>query len=175
MTRKVRREPLLAQSMSTGLASFVLLFARLAVGCGEAADSSGDTGGGPRSTQEAGAAMPVESDGRAPFPAPEWEVRAPEQQGLRKAGLDAALDYAFQAEKHTQGVVIVRGRAVVAERRGSRNRQLTGLEPRFSLRPRVRHGETSAPHSTKGCADHVSTYASDSDDCRLHLDVLGLV
>lgn len=53
---------------------------------------------------------------RASFPAPEWEVRSPEEQGLRASGLDAALDYAFRPEKNTQGVVIIRGRAIVAER-----------------------------------------------------------
>lgn len=52
----------------------------------------------------------------APLPAPDWQLRTPEQVGLRKEGLDAALDYAFQAGKHTQGVVIIRHRALVAER-----------------------------------------------------------
>ncbi len=53
---------------------------------------------------------------RAPFPAPAWEVRTPAEQGMDQAGIDAALDYAFGDKKHTQGVVVVRGRAIVAER-----------------------------------------------------------
>jgi len=35
---------------------------------------------------------------------------------MEQAGLDAALEYAFQPGKNTQGVVVVRGRAIVAER-----------------------------------------------------------
>jgi len=54
--------------------------------------------------------------GTAPFPSPNWEVRTPEAQGMSKAGLDAALDYAFQEGKNTQGVVVIRRRAIVAER-----------------------------------------------------------
>ena len=57
---------------------------------------------------------------RAPFPTPEWETRSPEEQGLRTSDLNRALDYAFQPDKNTQGVVIVRGRAIVAERCVSR-------------------------------------------------------
>lgn len=53
---------------------------------------------------------------KAPFPAPEWTVHTPEAEGLRKQGLEQALDYAFQEGKHTQGVVIIRHRALVAER-----------------------------------------------------------
>jgi CubicO group peptidase (beta-lactamase class C family) len=61
---------------------------------------------------------PSQSDpsARAAFPSPNWEVRSPDARGMSKAGLDAALDYAFQEGKNTQGVVVVRGRAIVAER-----------------------------------------------------------
>lgn len=65
---------------------------------------------------EAGGPDAVEADSGPAFPKPEWQVSAPDQQGLRREGLDQALDYAFQAGKHTQGVVIVRHRSIVAER-----------------------------------------------------------
>jgi CubicO group peptidase (beta-lactamase class C family) len=50
------------------------------------------------------------------FPNPDWQIGTPDEQGLRKEGLDKALDYAFQSAKHTQGVVIIRHRTIVAER-----------------------------------------------------------
>jgi CubicO group peptidase (beta-lactamase class C family) len=61
-------------------------------------------------------AQGADPSARAPFPSPTWEVRAPEARGMTKTHLDAALDYAFQDGKNTQGVLVVRGRAIVAER-----------------------------------------------------------
>jgi CubicO group peptidase (beta-lactamase class C family) len=54
--------------------------------------------------------------GRAAFPSPNWEVRSPESQGMNKTGIEQALTYAFQEGKNTQGVLVIRGRAIVAER-----------------------------------------------------------
>ena len=71
------------------------IFALLASGC---ADDSG--GGGA-----AGLAWPTDG----------WQVEAPEQHGLDPEVLEGARQYAFQPEKHTQGVVVVRHGVIVAE------------------------------------------------------------
>jgi len=52
---------------------------------------------------------------RVPFPTAEWTVRTPEQMGMNSDELDKARDYAFQPEMNTQGIVILRGGAIVAE------------------------------------------------------------
>ncbi len=48
-------------------------------------------------------------------PAFEFEVQAPESQGMDSAILDGARAYAFQPEKNTQGVVVTRRGVIVAE------------------------------------------------------------
>jgi CubicO group peptidase (beta-lactamase class C family) len=45
----------------------------------------------------------------------EWPVSTPEEQGMSSAILERARDYAFRPGKNTQGVVVVRGGAIVAE------------------------------------------------------------
>lgn len=45
----------------------------------------------------------------------EWEVLSPEEAGMDPAVLEGARDYAFQATKYTQAVVVVRHGAIVAE------------------------------------------------------------
>jgi CubicO group peptidase (beta-lactamase class C family) len=88
--------------MSTWLRPFAaLLVALCASNLAACSSDDGDSGGASR---------------RAPFPAPAWEVRTAEEQGMDQGGIDAALAYAFGEKKHTQGVVVVRGRAIVAER-----------------------------------------------------------
>src|SRR5262245_56396120 len=86
------------------------VLALFGVACNDASGSLEQPEHTDTATPDAGAgsdAAIVDDPRRAPFPSPEWEVRAPEQQGLRKAGLDEALEYAFQPSKHTQGVVII--------------------------------------------------------------------
>jgi CubicO group peptidase (beta-lactamase class C family) len=48
-------------------------------------------------------------------PGATWAVDTPEQQGMDAAELNRAKSYAFQPYKNTQGVVVVRGGAIVAE------------------------------------------------------------
>lgn len=45
----------------------------------------------------------------------EWEVRPPAEMGMDATILAGARDYAFGADKHTQGVVVTRGGVLVAE------------------------------------------------------------
>lgn len=49
------------------------------------------------------------------WPAESWIEQAPEDQGMDSTVLQGAREYAFQEGKHTQGVVIVRRGALVAE------------------------------------------------------------
>jgi CubicO group peptidase (beta-lactamase class C family) len=65
---------------------------------------------------EAGTLEPDDASSRAPFPAPEWQMSTPAAQGMKQEGIDVALDYAFQAAKNTQGVLVIRHRSIVAER-----------------------------------------------------------
>jgi CubicO group peptidase (beta-lactamase class C family) len=65
---------------------------------------------------EAGTSEPVDASMGAPFPAPEWQLSTPEAQGMKQEGIDVALEYAFQAAKNTQGVLVIRHRSIVAER-----------------------------------------------------------
>jgi CubicO group peptidase (beta-lactamase class C family) len=50
------------------------------------------------------------------WPTDEWVTATPEQMGMDPALLEEALDYAFLPDHYTQGVVVVRGGAIVAER-----------------------------------------------------------
>lgn len=52
---------------------------------------------------------------KVPFPAPTWTLRTPEEMGMDSAELEKARLYAFQPEMNTQGIVIIRGGALVAE------------------------------------------------------------
>lgn len=52
---------------------------------------------------------------RVPFPTTEWTVRTPEEMGMNSAELEKARAYAFQPEMNTQGIVVLRGGAIVAE------------------------------------------------------------
>jgi hypothetical protein len=52
---------------------------------------------------------------RIAWPTAGWSVEPPEQHGMDSAVLDGARQYAFQPEKHTQGVVVVRHGVIVAE------------------------------------------------------------
>jgi CubicO group peptidase (beta-lactamase class C family) len=45
----------------------------------------------------------------------EWPISTPEEQGMSSGTLEAARQYAFQAGKNTQGVVITRNGVLVAE------------------------------------------------------------
>jgi CubicO group peptidase (beta-lactamase class C family) len=49
------------------------------------------------------------------WPDPDWQVSDPASEGLDPATLDGARTYAFQPAKHTQGVVVVKNGAIVAE------------------------------------------------------------
>jgi CubicO group peptidase (beta-lactamase class C family) len=73
------------------------LVAMLAGGCGGDGNDVG-TGG-------AGVAWPTNG----------WQVETPEQHGMDPGVLEGARQYAFQPEKHTQGVVVVRHGVIVAE------------------------------------------------------------
>lgn len=66
-------------------------------------DGSGESNGEP--------ALP---DGPL-WPTPSWTVQSPDQQGMDARVLEGARDYAFEEGKNTQGVVVVRGGAIVAE------------------------------------------------------------
>lgn len=60
---------------------------------------------------------------KVPFPTAEWSVRSPEEMGMDSAVLDGARAYAFDfdadqdgvPDTNTQGVVVVRGGAIVGE------------------------------------------------------------
>jgi CubicO group peptidase (beta-lactamase class C family) len=49
------------------------------------------------------------------FPTQRWTVRTPEEMGMDSAILQGACDYAMSPGMNTQGVVVVRGGAIVAE------------------------------------------------------------
>jgi CubicO group peptidase (beta-lactamase class C family) len=68
----------------------------LAAACGDSTSSSG-SGSGLR------------------WPGAEWELSTPEREGMDAATLDGARAYAFAEGRSTQGVVVVRNGAIVAE------------------------------------------------------------
>lgn len=92
------------------------------------------TGGTPGMVGEAGAAggsagtggvaaLPPECAGvdlaigqQVGWPTNDWTVKKPEDMGMDSKVLEEAFDYAFRPEQNTQGVVIIRGGALVAER-----------------------------------------------------------
>lgn len=49
------------------------------------------------------------------WPGADWEVVEPTSVGMDASRLEAARDYAFQPERNTQGVVVVKDGAIVAE------------------------------------------------------------
>lgn len=84
--------------------------------------SSGDDGddADATTTTEAGATTKPGVD-EAPtddgdlVPGEDWAVTTPEEHGIDPAGLETAREYAFQPDRHTQGVVVVHGGEIVAE------------------------------------------------------------
>jgi CubicO group peptidase (beta-lactamase class C family) len=87
-----------------GARLFVLVAAALLAACGGSSSGS-ETSEPPPSTGPA--------DLR--WPDPEWEVVAPADEGMDPAILDEARAYAFADRRNTQGVVVVRNGAIVAE------------------------------------------------------------
>ncbi len=104
--------------MKHGMAVLAALF--LVTACG-GDDDGGSKKPGPPSGQ------------RVPWPTTEWETRAPAEMGMDAALLEEALDYAFDNvnppslrnpgdpahfpfDNYTQGVVVIHGGAIVAER-----------------------------------------------------------
>lgn len=81
--------------------------------------SSADSGGGATKTFPSGLAVGQQ----VPYPTKDWTVVSPAQAHMDPAGLDAACEYALsfdgngdgKPDMNTQGVVIVRGGAVVKE------------------------------------------------------------
>ena len=55
------------------------------------------------------------SDSRS-WPGAEWATSTPEAEGMDPALIQQALDYAFEAQHNTQGVVVVRNGVIVAQR-----------------------------------------------------------
>jgi CubicO group peptidase (beta-lactamase class C family) len=68
--------------------------------CGGSSTSGSSAGTGPAALR---------------WPDPDWEVTAPESQAMDPAALDEARAYAFEPGRNTQGVVVVRNGAIVAE------------------------------------------------------------
>ena len=94
------------------------------VGC---SDSDGDnadrampattTTASDATTSTAAAGADGDPDGKPTgvVPDPTWAVESPEDHGMDPAALEEAKSYAFADGRHTQGVVVVRGGAIVAE------------------------------------------------------------
>ena len=61
-------------------------------------------------------APPQPSVGVTKFPDLDWDVEDPEVANVLSVGVNEALDYAFQDNKNTQGVVIVRHGVIIGER-----------------------------------------------------------
>ncbi len=59
---------------------------------------------------------PQPSVGVTKFPDLDWDVEDPEVANVLSVGVNEALDYAFQDNKNTQGVVIVRHGVIIGER-----------------------------------------------------------
>ena len=59
---------------------------------------------------------PQPSVGATKFPDLDWDVEDPEVANVLSVGVNEALDYAFQDNKNTQGVVIVRHGVIIGER-----------------------------------------------------------
>ncbi len=53
---------------------------------------------------------------KVPYPTGDWVTATPEEMGMDSAVIEGAFEYAFRPEQYTQGVVIIRGGALVAER-----------------------------------------------------------
>lgn len=80
--------------------------------CGGGGGSSGPANGPSAATPSE---VPVVPDSTT-FPGADWEVYAPDEVGISQASIDAALDYAFIADRFTQGVVIIRHGVIIGER-----------------------------------------------------------
>ena len=83
----------------------------LIIGCG----GGGEATNPPEQIPSAPTVQPPTPDIDT-WPSPSWEVVEPSEVNMDESKLKAALDYAFQAGRNTQSVVIVRHGVVVAER-----------------------------------------------------------
>lgn len=99
--------------------STTFLLASLALGGAVACSSSDAKGDGASAAgtdagaSDAGGSLAIGQ--KAPWPTTEWTVVAPEDMGMDSATLEAAKTYALDPDQNTQGVVVVRGGAIVAE------------------------------------------------------------
>lgn len=70
-----------------------------------------DAGGGSDAGQ-----LPADAAATArAWPAPDWSVQSPEEQGMDSKLLERARDYAFVKDRNTQSVLVSRGGVIVAE------------------------------------------------------------
>jgi CubicO group peptidase (beta-lactamase class C family) len=95
----------------------VVALAAAITACGD--DDSDDAAGGsdPSSGNETTDADAAATDdaAEAVIPGDDWQIDEPEDHDIDPAGLEAAREYAFADEMHTQGVVVVHEGAIVAE------------------------------------------------------------
>jgi CubicO group peptidase (beta-lactamase class C family) len=73
------------------------------------------TGCGGGEEAQAGPSPALAIGQKAPWPTGDWTVVSPEQMGMDSNVLAEARDYALRPDQNTQGVVVVRGGAIVAE------------------------------------------------------------
>ncbi|MEM6992130.1 MAG: hypothetical protein AAF721_16590, partial [Myxococcota bacterium] len=93
--------------------------------------SGGEGGSETGATSTGGDDNPHAIGQQVPWPTDDWTVVTPEEMGMDSTVLEGAFDYAFADPKHTQGVVVVRGGALVAERY-SEGRDETSLAASWS-------------------------------------------
>jgi CubicO group peptidase (beta-lactamase class C family) len=98
----------------------VVAAAAVLVGCSDSGGSRGAAREPDRSTTADLATTttdrPARTEGAPPVvPGATWQVDTPERHHMDDATLARARSYAFQDGKHTQGVVVVRDGAIVAE------------------------------------------------------------
>lgn len=80
-------------------------------GCSAGNDAASSTPTSARATATTSTTVPADER----VPGDEWQVDEPEDHGMDPAVLEGAKTYAFADGKNTQGVVVVRGGAIVAE------------------------------------------------------------
>jgi len=97
----------------------LLLSPLLAVGCSDASDDDDDAGMDDGNAYD-GAPDPELGElaigQQVDYPTDGWTVVDPSEMSMAQADLDKAMEYAFGEGMNTQGVVIIRGGAIVAER-----------------------------------------------------------
>ncbi len=59
--------------------------------------------------------LPLATGQLVEWPTDQWVVKTPEEMGMDAEVLDGVREYAFQPEKNTQSVIVIRGGAIVAE------------------------------------------------------------